>query len=50
MLLGTWWPILLLSAALIAISKLVIAPEERYLTERFGQCYRDYREAVRRWL
>ncbi len=50
MLLATWWPILLLPAGLIAIRILVIAPEERYLTERFGQSYHDYRKTVRRWL
>lgn len=50
MLLRTWWPIILLPAALAAIRALVIAPEERYLTERFEQTYRDYQHTVRRWL
>ena len=50
LLLGTWWPIILLPAALTAIRSLVIAPEERYLAERFEQAYRDYQQAVRRWL
>ncbi|CAN5305590.1 isoprenylcysteine carboxylmethyltransferase family protein [soil metagenome] len=50
MLLGTGWPIVLLPAALMAVRTLVIAPEERYLAARFGQGYRDYRQAVRRWL
>jgi protein-S-isoprenylcysteine O-methyltransferase Ste14 len=50
MLLGTWWPIVLLPFALISIRTLVIAPEERYLAERFEQTYRDYHQAVRRWL
>jgi len=50
MLLGTWWPIVFLPAAVAAIKTLVIAPEERYLTERFEQTYRDYQQVVRRWL
>lgn len=50
MLLGTWWPIILLPMALTAIRTLVIAPEERYLTERFDQTYRDYQQTARRWL
>lgn len=28
----------------------VIAPEEAYLTEKFGDEYRDYMKQVRRWL
>lgn len=50
MLLGTWWPIVLLPAALTAIRTLAIAPEERYLAARFGQAFRNYRQVVRRWL
>jgi protein-S-isoprenylcysteine O-methyltransferase Ste14 len=50
MFLRTGWPILLLPAALIAIHRLVIIPEERYLTERFAQSYHDYTTTVRRWL
>lgn len=47
---GTWWPILTLPAALVAIRWLVIAPEERYLTARYGPDYTDYLTHVRRWL
>jgi protein-S-isoprenylcysteine O-methyltransferase Ste14 len=50
MMLGTWWPIILLPATVTAIRTLVIAPEERYLAEHFEQTYRDYQQAVRRWL
>jgi protein-S-isoprenylcysteine O-methyltransferase Ste14 len=32
------------------VARLVIRPEERYLDERFGQTYADYRTRVRRWL
>lgn len=50
LLAGTWWPILLLPPALLSVRWLVIEPEERYLTERFGQPYLDYRNHIRRWL
>lgn len=33
-----------------AIQTQVIAREERYLEARFGEAYRAYRKAVRRWL
>lgn len=46
----SWWPLLLLPAALLAIRTLVIAPEERYLAERFGADYTRYQGRVRRWL
>jgi protein-S-isoprenylcysteine O-methyltransferase Ste14 len=39
------WPLVIL-----AVIKLVIEPEERYLTERFGPAYADFRRHVRRWL
>jgi protein-S-isoprenylcysteine O-methyltransferase Ste14 len=47
---GTWWPLIFLPAALVAVRRLVIDPEERYLSERFGSRYDDYRAKVRRWL
>lgn len=50
MLLDTWWPIILLPAAVTAIRTWVIGPEERYLADHFEQTYRDYQHAVRRWL
>jgi protein-S-isoprenylcysteine O-methyltransferase Ste14 len=48
--LGTWWPLILLPAALLAVRRLVIDPEERYLTQRFGSIYNEYRRRVPRWL
>ncbi|HET8614205.1 MAG TPA: isoprenylcysteine carboxylmethyltransferase family protein [Actinomycetales bacterium] len=48
--LGTAWPLLTMPAALIAVRRLVIDREERYLTDRFGTDYEAYRTRVRRWL
>jgi protein-S-isoprenylcysteine O-methyltransferase Ste14 len=39
------WPPLI-----VAVRQLVIRPEERYLTQRFGQTSIDYQSRVRRWL
>ena len=41
---------LMLLPVLALIRYGVIAREERYLTERFGQPYLDYQTRVRRWL
>lgn len=50
MTLNDAWALLLLPAVLVAIDVLVIRREERYLTAKFGQTYRDYAARVRRWL
>lgn len=47
---GTWWPLLTWPLALLAVRVLVIGPEERYLTDHFGQPYLDYQTRVQRWL
>jgi protein-S-isoprenylcysteine O-methyltransferase Ste14 len=47
---GTWWPLLLLPLAVLAVTLLAIKPEEAYLTEHFGSRYTDYQREVRRWL
>lgn len=47
---GTWWPLLTWPLALLAVRDLVIGPEERYLTDHFGQPYLDYQTRVQRWL
>lgn len=49
-LLNSWWPVLLLAPVLIALHHLVVAREERFLTAKFGDAYRDYAGRVRRWL
>ncbi len=47
---GTWWPLVLLPLAVLAVRQLAIMPEETYLAERYGPVYADYRLRVRRWL
>ncbi len=50
LLAGSWWPIALWPLPILAVERLVIRPEEQYLSERFGRAYADYRSRVRRWL
>ncbi|WP_223248490.1 methyltransferase family protein [Sulfurirhabdus autotrophica] len=44
------WPLLLLIPLLILMHWFVIVKEERYLTQKFGQTYFEYKSDVRRWL
>jgi protein-S-isoprenylcysteine O-methyltransferase Ste14 len=44
------WPLALLPFAVAALYRLVIRNEERYLTEAFGDEYREYQGQVGRWL
>ncbi len=48
--LNTWWVLLFLPLALLAIDRLVIAREEQYLRRRFGSEYEAYMRRVRRWI
>jgi len=50
LLFGSWWPLALWPLVVVAVRRLVIHPEEQYLTQRFGQTYTDYQSRVRRWL
>ena len=50
LLANSWWPLLALPFALLAVRRIVVDPEERYLADRFGHTYADYRARVRRWL
>jgi protein-S-isoprenylcysteine O-methyltransferase Ste14 len=50
LLAGGRWALLLLPGVLVAVDRGVILREERYLEERFGSDYREYRGRVRRWL
>lgn len=47
---GLYWALVLLPLVILAVDRLVIAKEERYLTERFGDAYLSYKTEVRRWL
>lgn len=44
------WPLLLLPLVLLVLQKAVIAREERYLKETFGESYEEYCRQVRRWI
>ncbi len=44
------WPLLLLPLVLLAIHHGVVAREERYLEQKFGEAYLQYKAKVRRWL
>jgi protein-S-isoprenylcysteine O-methyltransferase Ste14 len=47
---GVIWALALIPLVLLAVDRLVIAREERYLEAKFGEEYRDYMRSVRRWL
>ena len=47
---NTAWPLLLLPLVIVAINRLVIAREERYMRKTFGDTYLTYTERVPRWL
>jgi len=44
------WVLALLLPALVACHYVLIAPEERYLTAKFGEKYRVYVATVHRWI
>jgi protein-S-isoprenylcysteine O-methyltransferase Ste14 len=44
------WPILMAIPAAILTRRLVIDKEERYLEQKFGTGYLDYKSRVRRWI
>ncbi|HEX9393986.1 MAG TPA: isoprenylcysteine carboxylmethyltransferase family protein [Gemmatimonadales bacterium] len=48
--LNTAWLLILLVPALAVMRWHVIAREEAYLEEKFGEPYREYKRRVRRWL
>lgn len=50
LLIRSWWPLVILPGILWVMRRKVIDREEAYLTERFGDAYRDYQLRVRRWL
>lgn len=44
------WLIFLLPPTLISVQYALIVPEERYLEQKFGDEFHDYKKRVRRWL
>lgn len=50
LLIRSWWPLVILPGILVVTRRKVIDREERYLTERFDDTYREYQLRVRRWL
>ena len=44
------WPLALFPAAVLLVLFRAIRPEERYLEQKFGQGYLNYKSMVRRWL
>jgi protein-S-isoprenylcysteine O-methyltransferase Ste14 len=48
--LGVIWALAVLPLVLLAVDRLVIAREERYLEAKFGEAYREYKSRVRRWV
>ena len=44
------WGLVLLPVVCLALDRLVIVSEERYLASRFGKDFEDYRAKVRRWI
>ena len=44
------WALLTIPLALLACHYVLIGPEERFLSERFGAEYRRYAASVRRWI
>jgi protein-S-isoprenylcysteine O-methyltransferase Ste14 len=47
---NTWWGIVVLAPVLIIMHRGVVLREERYLDQKFGETYRQYRSKVRRYL
>jgi protein-S-isoprenylcysteine O-methyltransferase Ste14 len=47
---GSYWGILLAPILVFLFNRLVIEPEEVFLTQKFGDEYRSYQSKVRRWI
>jgi protein-S-isoprenylcysteine O-methyltransferase Ste14 len=50
LVLDSWWPIVFLPLVIVAVDRLIIHREERYLASAFPSEYPAYRERVRRWV
>ena len=47
---NTWWGIVMLLPLIVVMHAGVVLREERYLDQKFGETYRQYRSRVRRYL
>jgi protein-S-isoprenylcysteine O-methyltransferase Ste14 len=47
---NTWWGIVMMVPLLTIMHRGVVQREERYLEQKFGESYRQYRSRVRRYL
>src|SRR5262249_31678710 len=47
---GVVWALILVPLVVLVVQSLVIRKEERYLEQKFGDTYRQYRAHVRRWI
>ena len=47
---GSVWLLLALLILYILLKRFAIIPEEKYLTDKFGEIYLNYKASVRRWL
>ena len=47
---GVGWALILAPLVVLAVQRLAIAKEERYLVQAYGDAYRQYRARVRRWI
>lgn len=44
------WGLILLVPSMVACHYILVLPEEKYLVEKFGEQYREYRVTVHRWV
>ena len=47
---GSVWLVLALLILFVSLERFAIRPEEKYLTDKFGKNYLNYKASVRRWL
>ncbi len=50
LLVNSTWPFVFFPVMITLLDRLVIAREEAYLEEKFGDAYRSYKARVRRWI
>jgi protein-S-isoprenylcysteine O-methyltransferase Ste14 len=50
LVIGSWWPVVVLPAVVAYIDRNVIRREEAYLRGRYGAAYDDFSRHTRRWL